>query len=243
MSPTAVDAGPPITSPPPKPSATPTPDIRSSSTFNLGASDGNGSQCQFGSSVSSRSGRSRPRCRIGSAESGPGVNPFCSVNDCTSTSNGFNFSNGDWFVFSAKIGAENLDNGDGGSDRIVRNVDNGERRSDGIVGTSSCDDNLDKGEGESGGRVKILNCDERWQVDAWDGREVDKVEIVSLECGAKNNDLGSLLCCEKREFCENVRGTVSEVNWKAKIDTETECQKVDHMSFAFDSNNSGLVCI
>ncbi|KAM0981248.1 hypothetical protein ACFX13_014670 [Malus domestica] len=214
MSPTAVDAGPPITSPPPKPSATLTPDIRSSSTFNLGASDGNGSQCQFGSSVSSRSGWSRPRCRIGSAESGPGVNPFCSVNDCTSTSNG-----------------------------IVRNVDNGERRSDGIVGTSSCDDNLDKGEGESGGRVKILNCDERGQVDAWDGREVDKVEIVSLECGAKNNDLGSLLCCEKREFCENVRGTVSEVNWKAKIDTETECQKVDHMSFAFDSNNSGLVCI
>ncbi|CAN6719133.1 unnamed protein product [Malus baccata var. baccata] len=120
----------------------------------------------------------------------------------------------------------------------MRNVDNGERRSDGIVGTSSGDDNLDKREGESGGRVKILNYDERGQVDTWDGKEVDKVEIVSLECGAKNNDLGSLLCSEKREFCENVRGTVSEVNWKAKTDTETECPKVDNMSFAFDSNSN-----
>ncbi|KAM1109689.1 hypothetical protein EV2_009391 [Malus domestica] len=254
MSPAAVDVRPPVTSPPPKPSSAPqnsapASDMPSSSTFNLGASDGNGSKCQFGPSVPSRSARSRPRLvklrkqhsmsRTGSAESGPGVNPFCSVSDATRASNGFNFSTGDCggvgFVFGAKSGVENLDNGDGESDGIVRNVDNAERGSDGVAGTSSCDDNLDKGEG-----VKTLNCDERGQMDVGNGREFDKVESDSFECGAKINDLGSLLCGEKREFCENVRGKISEDKRNAKTDTETECQKVDNMDFAFDSNSSDL---
>ncbi|PQM35237.1 uncharacterized protein Pyn_00299 [Prunus yedoensis var. nudiflora] len=132
MSPAAVDFRSPITSIPTKSSSTPenpnpVPDVASSPTFNLGASNDNGSQCQFGPSVPSRSGRSRPRfvkmrkqhsrSRTGSGEIGPGVNPFCSVSDGTSSSNGFNFSNGDCggvdFVFGArKIGGdENLDNG------------------------------------------------------------------------------------------------------------------------------------
>ncbi|XP_021833271.1 uncharacterized protein LOC110773081 [Prunus avium] len=261
MTPAAVDFRSPITSIPTKPSSTPenpnpVPDVASSPTFNLGASNDNGSQCQFGPSVPSRLGRSRPRfvkmrkqhsrSRTGSGESGPGVNPFCSVSDGTSSSNGFNFSNGDCggvdFVFGArKIGGdENLDNGEGESGGIVRNLDNGEGGSSEIMRNSSCDDNLDNGEGECCEKGKILSCDETGQVNTGNGRGSDKLESVCYECSAKQDGLGSSLCREKREFCENVKAIVSEDKWNEKTETETECQKGDNRGFVFSANSRGL---
>ncbi|KAK9922123.1 hypothetical protein M0R45_030603 [Rubus argutus] len=242
-------SGPSITSPLSKPSGnpqnpTPSPEeMPSSFSFNFNVLGTNGPS---GPNMSSRSGRSRPRlgkqrrkhARAGTvlAETGPEINPFCSVSGAgTSVSNEFSFSNGGCggvgFVFGAKPSGldENLDNGaDVSSDKRAE-VNSGNGREFNKLESASAkqDDpgprrDFCENEGKSG----------------YEG--IDSTKVGNEDEGRKCSGIGSVFgsgwfssSSNLNDSSGNMEKLATEVGGKIKVESETEFGKLKANSFEF----------